>query len=67
MLNILPGTITDFCRAGEPEPHVFGPLKPEPFEKKNQEPEPQKNNPAPQPCNSGLPKNTGCSKNRAHG
>ena len=36
MLNDLPGTITDFCRAGEPEPHVFGPLKPEPFEKKIQ-------------------------------
>ena len=71
-LNILPGIRTDFCRAGEPEPQVIGPLKPEPFEKKiqgarttrgkNQEPEPQKNYPAPQPCNSGLPKSTGYSK-----
>ena len=37
-------------RAGEPEsePGVFGSLKPEPLEKKSQEPEPLKNYPAPQ-------------------
>ena len=41
-----------WCRAGEPEPGVFGSLEPEPLEKKpgagaawkkNQEPEPLKN------------------------
>ena len=31
------------------EPGVFGPLEPEPLEKKYQEPEPLKNLPAPQP------------------